>query len=206
MTPPTSTWGKQFTIARSQVRTNENDVIRVLAQHAGTSVVFDPPPTSTMSGDCAGLDAGQYCTVRIMRDTAISANEPILVGHYLQSAIWNGGGNGTPPTTVGNGDPSMSISVPTEQYRASYTLLVPDKYEQNYLSIATGMIGTVTVDGTPLALETAPSGAFRAARIAVMAGQHTIECAERCGVEVYGYSDAVSYMFAGGLDLRPIVL
>jgi hypothetical protein len=47
---------------------------------------------------------------------------------------------------------------------------------------------------------------FRAARYPVPAGQHTIHCPDGCGVEVYGYSDAVSYMFAGGLDLRAIVL
>ena len=38
------------------------------------------------------------------------------------------------------------------------------------------------------------------------AGQHTIHCADGCGVLVYGYSDAVSYMFAGGLDLKQIVI
>ena len=204
MAYPTSTWGKEFTIARSQMRTNENDVIRIVAQRPGTTVTFDPPPSSVMSGDCAGLTTAAYCTVRILGDTAITSTEPISVGHYLQSSIWNGGGNGTPITTVGNGDPSMSIAVPTEQFRARYTLLVPSAYEENYLSIATGPTGTVNVDGMAIVLEAA--GTFRAARIAVMAGQHTIECPERCGVEVYGYSDAVSYMFAGGLDLRPIVL
>ncbi|HEY5921171.1 MAG TPA: IgGFc-binding protein [Kofleriaceae bacterium] len=201
---PTSTWGKSFAIARSEIRTNENDVIRVLAQRAGTAVTFDPPPTAVLGGDCAGLDAGEYCTVRIMHDTAIEASEPILVGHYLQSAIWNGGGNGTPPTSVGNGDPSMSIAVPIEQHRMDYTILVPKSYQQNYVSIATTLTGSVMVDGVALALE--PAAGFQATRTPVTAGQHTIHCPERCSVEVYGYSDAVSYMFAGGLDLRPIVL
>ena len=36
---------------------------------------------------------------------------------------------------------------------------------------------------------------------------HQIECsAGGCGVEVYGYSDAVSFMVAGGLDLKQIVI
>ncbi len=202
---PTSTWGKSYTIARSEQRTNEADILRVVAQRDATVVMFDPPPASTLAGDCARLDAGEACTVRIMTDTAITASEPVLVGHYLQSAIWNGGGGPTtPPTTVGNGDPSMSIAVPVEQYRSDYTLLVPNAYEQSFLSISTGMTGTVTVDGAPIMLESAAG--FRAARIPVMAGQHTVLCPDRCGVEVYGYSDAVSYMFAAGLDLRPIVL
>jgi hypothetical protein len=73
-------------------------------------------------------------------------------------------------------------------------------------AIAASPIGSVTVDGMPVTLEATPSGTFRAARVPVSAGQHTIDCPTRCGVEVYGYSDAVSYMFAGGLDLLPIVL
>jgi len=202
---PTSTWGKSFAIARSELRTNENDVIRVLAQRPSTSVTFNPAPSAVLAGDCTSLDAGTYCTVQIARDTAIESTQPILVGHYLESAIWNGGGNGAPPTTVGSGDPSMSIAVPMEQYRTDYTILIPAAYDANYLSIATGANGAVTVDGAAVTLEAA-AGGFLAARVPVPAGQHTIKCPERCGVEVYGYSDAVSYMFAGGLDLRPIVL
>ena len=47
---------------------------------------------------------------------------------------------------------------------------------------------------------------YRGARHAVNAGQHKITCPSGCGVEVYGYSDAVSYMFAGGLNLETIVI
>lgn len=205
MVLPTSTWGRTFGIARSQMRTDENDVIRIVAGRPGTMVRFDPEPTSSMSGDCRSLDAGAQCTVQIMHDTAIEATEPILVGHYLESSIWNGGGGATPPTSVGDGDPSMSVAVPIDQYRTDYTILVPSAYEENFLSISTGPTGSVTVDGNNLALESAAGGVFRAARTRVAAGQHTIHCPEHCGVEVYGYSDAVSYMYAGGLDLRPIV-
>jgi hypothetical protein len=204
---PTSTWGKAFAITRSKVRTNENDVVRVVAARPNTSVSFQPAPSSILSGDCAHLDAGDSCTVKIMSDTAVSATEPVLVGHLLESSIWNGGGGpGSPPTSVGDGDPSLAMAVPTEQYRKDYTVLVPNAYERNFLSIAASPIGSVTVDGMPVTLEATPSGTFRAARVPVSAGQHTIDCPTRCGVEVYGYSDAVSYMFAGGLDLLPIVL
>jgi len=50
------------------------------------------------------------------------------------------------------------------------------------------------------------TGMYRATRHPVSAGQHRITCPAGCGVLVYGYSDAVSYMFAGGLDLKQIVL
>jgi hypothetical protein len=197
---PASTWGKSFAIARSQPRSNESDTLRILAQKPNTTLTFTPAPTS---GTCGTLGPGAFCDVKISGDTAIVATEPILVGHLLESSIWSSGG--PMPTFVGNGDPSLAIAVPVEQYRTDYTILVPNAYQTNFLSISAGQTGGVTIDGTSVTL--APfGGGFRGARTAVTAGQHTIHCPDTCGVLVYGYSDAVSYMFAGGLDLKAIVI
>jgi hypothetical protein len=198
---PTSTWGKTFAIARSKSRgTNEPDILRIMAQKPNTTIMFDPSPI----GSCPTLQVGQHCEVKINVDTAITANEPVLVAHYLQSAIWRDpflfGG------TIGEGDPDMSIAVPVEQYRTSYTVLVPNAYEKNFLSISATATGAVVVDGLQVAVTPFAGGQYRAARMQVNAGQHVISCPNSCGVEVYGYSDAVSYMFAGGLDLKKIVL
>jgi hypothetical protein len=195
---PTSTWGKTFAVARSQSRgTNEPDLIRVMAQKPNTMVTFDPPAS------CPMLQPGAYCEVKIQGDTAITANEPVLVAHYLESAIWQDpffGGS------VGEGDPSFSITVPVEQFRTEYTILVPQAYSKNFLSISATAAGAVTVDGLAVALTPFAGGTYRGTRMQVNAGQHKIVCPASCGVEVYGYSDAVSYMFAGGLDLKKIVL
>ena len=106
--------------------------------------------------------------------------------------------------SVGNGDPSMAIAVPTEQYRMEYTVLVPMAYAENYISISAAATGSVTVDNANVPLTT--FGSHRAVRQPVTAGQHTIKCSDGCGVLVYGYDNAVSYMFAGGLDLKTIVI
>ncbi len=196
---PTSTWGKTFAITRSQVRITgyaDPDVIRVMAQKPNTTVTITPAPM----GSCSTLGPGAFCEVKITADTVISANEPILVGHYLQADIWQD----FVGATVGEGDPSMAIAVPTEQFRNDYTVLVPSQYAKNFLSIAANPTGAVTVDGTAVTLSA--NGMYRAARVPVTAGQHKIACPGGCGVEVYGYSDAVSYMFAGGLDLKQIVI
>jgi hypothetical protein len=195
---PSSTWGKTFAIARSQARgTNEPDMVRILAQKPNTTVQFQPPP---ISGSCGTLGPGQSCQVKIQADTSIIATEPVLVGHYLQSAIWQGFGS------IGEGDPSMAIAVPVEQYRTDYTILVPSQYAKNYLSISAPASGTVVVDGNPVTMTGFANGTYRAARLMVNAGQHKISCPGNCGVVVYGYGDAVSYMFAGGLDLKQIVI
>ena len=81
---------------------------------------------------------GEFCEVKIQVDTAIVATEPVLVGHYLQSAIWRDPFFGE---SVGEGDPSMAIAVPVEQYRNDYTVLVPAAYAKNFLSISAPSIG-----------------------------------------------------------------
>jgi hypothetical protein len=200
---PSSTWGKAFAITRTQQRTNEPDYIRVMAQKPNTTVAFTPAPAI---GTCGTLGPGQFCDVQIQGDTEITASDPVQVGHFLEAAIWSDG-NPFSPTFVGNGDPSMAIAVPTEQFRTDYTILVPAAYTMNYLSIAAAATGGVTVDNNAVTLTPYPGGGtHRAARVMVAAGQHTIHCADGCGVTVYGYSDAVSYMFAGGLDLKQIVI
>ena len=202
---PTSTWGKTFAIARSQVRLTqkpERDVLRVMAQKAGTTVTFNPAPTK---GTCGTLDVGQFCEVEISGDTAITANQPVMVGHYLQSATWQDGLG----DTEGSGDPSLAIAVPVEQFRTSYTILIPSQYDANYMSIAAPTGVTVTLDGTNVSGQLAgfAGNMYLGGRISLTAGPHTILCSGAgCGIEVMGYSDAVSYMFAGGLDLKQIVV
>ncbi|MEO7097010.1 MAG: IgGFc-binding protein [Polyangiales bacterium] len=198
---PTSTWGKTFAVVRSQGRgTNEPDMLRIMAQKPGTMITFNPV---VMGASCSNLGPGQFCQVKINVDTSIQSNEPVLIGHYLESAIWQDplfGG------ALGEGDPSMAIAVPTEQYRTDYTVLVPAAYAKNYLTISAPSAGAVLVDGQPVTMTPFAGGAYRANRTMVPAGQHKITCPATCGVEVYGYGDAVSYMFAGGLDLKQIVI
>jgi len=202
---PTSTWGKEFAVARSQVRlmqVNEPDVIKVLAQRAGTVVTFTPNP---VSGSCGTLGVGQACTVEIANDTIISATEPVMVGHVLKSVLWT---SGLGTQMYGTGDPSMAIVPPTEQFRTTYAILVPQQYMASYVSIVAPATGAVLVDTQDVSGQlTSTFGGFRAGRIAVSPGPHRIDCpGTGCGVEVYGWSRAVSYMFAGGLDLQQIVI
>jgi hypothetical protein len=71
------------------------------------------------------------------------------------------------------------------------------------------MMGSaVTLDGVNISTELTPMGSNgrSAGRIAVQPGQHKLACPGGCGLEVYGYSEAVSYFFAGGLDLEQIVI
>jgi len=201
---PSTTWGMGFAITRSKKRLTEPDYLRVLAQKPGTTVSFTPAPVKLVGGNCQLLNPGEYCDVEIQEDTEIVASQPVLVGHFLESAMWC---NMAVTSCVGTGDPSMAIAVPVEQFRKDYTILVPAQYAENYVSIAAAATGGVAIDGVPVTLTMFPGGGtHRAARAPLAAGQHKITCADGCGITVYGYSPAVSYMFAGGLDLKPIVI
>lgn len=191
---PASSWGKEYVVARLQSRkVGESDLVRILAQQADTVVTFDPPTAS-----CPTLAPGAYCDVWIQADVTVTANQPILVAHYMSSI----GG-----TEADSGDPALSFAVPTEQYRTEYTLLVPDTYFFNYFGLVAPAGARIFLDGQEVtALATFGAGAYATARVLVEPGQHRLECPDGCGVEVYGWSDAVSYLFAGGLDLRQIVI
>ena len=192
---PTSTWGSEYAIAHSKVRVDESDLLRIMAQKADTSV-------SISSGaSCPVLAAGEFCEVEISSDVEISSSEPVLIGHYLKSVINNASG-------AGSGDPSLAIAVPVEQFRSTYAFLVPAEYEEQYISVVAQLGALVTLDGADISAQLTAMGSNGrgAARIAVQPGQHELLCAGGCGLEVYGYSEAVSYFFAGGLDLEQIVV
>ncbi len=195
---PAATWGDSYAIARSASRgMNEPDLLRIMAQTTGTTVTISPSPAA---GSCPTLGPGQFCDVKISADTIVSANNPILVGHYLLSVIEQGGG--------GSGDPALALAVPTAQFRPDYIFLAPDEYDNQYVSVVAGTSSTIILDGANVSsqLTSFGGGDYKAGRISLTAGQHEIKCSGGCGIEVYGYSDAVSYLFAGGLDLRTIVV
>jgi len=194
---PASTWGEVYAVARSQQRLTEPDRMRVIAQRDGTTVTVSPAGSAA----CATLNAGDFCEFDISGDTEIAANpdHPIMVAHFLLS----NGGSGPD-----GGDPAIAFSVPTEQYRTEYQLLVPEQYANNYFAIVAPTDGTVTLDTTDVTSQLANfgSGTYKAGRISVVAGPHSLSCPLGCGVEVMGYDEAVSYLFAGGLDLEQIVV
>jgi hypothetical protein len=191
---PASTWGKKFAIARSKSRnTGEPDLLRILALRDNTQVTLNP----ASAGTCPTLPALGHCDVFVQGDVEVQASDAILIGHFILS---------TGGIAMDSGDPSLSLAVPSEQFRHSYLFLVPTQYNFNYVSLVAS--GAVTLDGADVSgmLTTFGSGMYKGGRLLLQPGAHDIECPDGCGIEVYGWSDAVSYMFAGGLDLKQIVI
>lgn len=193
---PASTWGKHYIMVRSAMRTtNTWDLVRIVAQKSGTTITTSP----AMPGCSGSLEPGEFCEFYSDVDVEIQANHPILVAHYLTS---NGG------LDSDSGDPSLSFGIPVEQYRDDYVLLVPAQYNANFFAISAPTGGTVNLDGVDVTnqLTWTASGQFKVGRIPVTAGQHRLTCPQTCGVEAEGWSAAVSYLYAGGLNLDQIVV
>jgi hypothetical protein len=195
---PASTWGKHYVVPLSPTRTTiVPDMVRIVAQKPNTVITLIPSIPN--QGCTSALGPGQWCEFFTDRDVEISATEPILVGHFLLS---NGG------LDTDSGDPSLSFGIAVEQYRKEYTLLVPAQYDANYFAVTTIQGSTVMLDGIDVTnqLQQVQSSQYRVARLAVTAGQHQLVCSKACGVEASGWSAAVSYLYAGGLNLDQIVV
>jgi hypothetical protein len=193
---PSETWGSRFVLSRTQPRADRTrngaagpDFVRILARSEGTTITITPP----ISNACGVLGAGSYCDLFIDQDVSITASEPILVGHFLTS------------TDGQKGDPALAFAVPVEQFRSDYTFLTPQEYDEDYVSVVASSGAAVTLDGVDISGQLSPIDAdYVGGAIQVQPGQHALLCPTKCSVLVYGYSTAVSYLFAGGLDLELI--
>ncbi len=205
---PIATWGTRYAIARSAPR-GAADRLRIVAAADGTVVTISPAPD--VDDACPVLDVGDYCDVNIQSDVDVEGSRPILVMHYLLSAgprlsvadaLLRAG------SLVDSGDPSMSVAVPSEQFRERYTFYVPERFSMSHLFVVAPEGTDVLIDGSSIATRMIATGgsAFIKGRVTVGPGPHRVECDGGCGVQVAGWSTGVSYMFPAGLRLQTIAV
>jgi hypothetical protein len=205
---PEDTLGKDYLLSLAIYASQQTfvpSVVRVAAIQDGTTVRFDPElfPART-------LNAGEIMQVELTGPTAqpvhLTGDKPILVTTYMvgQEAI-----PGSTGASVG--DPSMSIAVPTEQYRSQYIFTAPTSYAINFASVIAKPGSNVKIDGVLLAeTEFTAIGASGYGVAHVELGYdssvHTLEATQEVGLSVYGYGFYTSYMYPGGADLDRITI
>ena len=229
---PFSTWGQNFVAVPSNpLRLNNNnfstnpppDHFKIVAG-APVTLTLTPPPLSTdvlVPLNCTGgtlaantcqLAGGSFVEFKSTRAFTIRATAPIAVAQFFP-------GQGTltgAPTDPQQGDPSMVLLPPIEQWRSRYTVLASTGLKDNYLglSIDGSKVMNVKVDGTVVSGFGPIAGTnFQTKNHPVGPGTHTIEVTPvagqqllpGAGVTVYGYDAYVSYGYTGGLDLTTIV-
>lgn len=194
---PVSTWGTRYPAVHSPPRGTEPDVWRVIAARDNTRITTVPP----ISGlDGITLNAGEWAEAEVVESFEIVGSQPILVAHYLVSQQ----DHRIPQT---KGDPSMILAVAAEQFRTDYSILVPESYAEDWITVIRPAGAVIELDGTAI-----PDSAFTAfgsnvleyAHVAVEPGPHTLVTANEAdafGIAAYGYNSAVSYGYPGGLNL-----
>ncbi len=178
----------------------KEQVIRIVATEANTSLTYDPP----VPGAATTLaNAGDFTEIaRYTPDFLVSADKKILVSHFMEGQ--DAGGN--------TGDPAQTLAVPVDQYRTDYLFHAPTNYEVNFVNITAPLGTTVMLDGTEVSSFT-PIGntGFGVAKVQMGNGQagdgnHSASASEAFGINVYGYGQYTSYYYPGGLDLGTIVI
>jgi hypothetical protein len=202
------TWGKSYVAAQMPRRQQEGSVWQILAQQDGTTITFSPAPGVTGLPPTVTLDARQKVEYEVKGgatpgDFAITSDKPILVNQFTVGAFH---------VQVNSllGDPDMVQAVPTEQFLAAYTVLVPATWTNDYLVITRKEGTMVLVDGVPpnVTWNSVPGGWQTGVLSGLPDGVHTLESNTPFGVHVNGYDEYDSYAYPGGLNqtvINPIL-
>jgi hypothetical protein len=176
----------------------DNMFVRVLSAADNNEITFDPPVHAKVT-----LGAGKWVEIGpVTQDFRVSGTDRILVGQYMVGENFGGG-------MAGAGDPSLSIAIPTDQYRVEYTFLAPVSYTYNIVNVVTKTGSTISIDGATIpAAEFVPIGGtgMSVARHVINGGTHSMKGNANFGIVVYGYGSYTSYMYPGGLNLETIVI
>ncbi|CAN5399353.1 hypothetical protein BH10BAC6_BH10BAC6_07220 [soil metagenome] len=198
--PPISTWGLSSIVvppkpARDQrlVGTNDGPLYRIIAAEDATSVTINATQRLTLS-------AGQFYEALLTEPKVVAADKPILVSSYLRTSKRFG---------AANGDPSMFLNPPTEQFLSAYTIIniEPDATSPYYtehvitLIVQTSDVNSMRIDGIQPASTFVPiaGSSYSYSHVSVQRGPHTLTCTTGFGVYIYGYGDAESYGYIGGM-------
>lgn len=165
--------------------------------------------TSLTANNCR-LRGGRFVEFTSKQSFTITADKPIQVAQMFA------GQNATTGPRPDQGDPSLVLLPPIEQWRSNYTVLTAPGIRDNYLGLVVddARVSSVTVNGGTVTSWVPITGtSFKVANVPVPIGTHTIQVAAKpgqttlpgAGVTVYGFDSYVSYGYTGGLDLSTIV-
>ena len=253
---PFSTWGKHYVGVKAKSYAGSTsaytDYWRIVSAcgagscSSGTTVTITPPVPrwranpAFPTAQCTTAGTVTKCTLppvdpggaapwlEFEQATSFdaSSDQPIVLAQYFVSE------SAAPGSGVTEGDPSLVLAPPVEQWRTDYNVLAPNTYVHNYLNLTVDGInsgacqtcGQVQVDGVVVpAAEwsnipntnyfSAVHPLCGTAQGSSCTGSHTIKTVAAgpdgqppVGVVVYGYDSYVSYGYTGGLDLKTITI
>ena len=191
---PVSLLGQRYFAVKSPPRGKtviEPDFWRIQAAIAGVTLTTDPPLAGASGATLA--QKGQFVQVKTPESFEIRATGPVQVGQYLVS-------QGATEGVIG--DASLLVLAPVERFRRDYAFMLPDGgYQELWAVIVKPKAATVSIDGVVVTARFQPIGAtdHEFAWVQLTAGVHEASSTERFGLNLYGYSRAVSFAFIGGI-------
>ena len=214
---PVKIWGSHYAAVKLKDRGKEADYWRILAAEDGTKITTSPQ-VKDMNGKSVYvpvLNKGEWFEIETRMSFEIIARfsdgkkAPIMVGHFMASQdAPDPNSVGPQPDDAGTGDPAFLLAIPIEQWRTDYAFLTPNKYSQNFISIAAPVNAKVALDGTPVGADfwEKLSKKYKMTRIFVAEGAHKVKSDLPVAVDVYGFDQYVSYGYPAGLDLKDLML
>lgn len=195
---PVETWGQEAIVSVTRPLRGEPNVVRIISSHDGNTLAFDPP--SAHVG--VTLNRGEFIEFETSASFRVTGTDAFLAAQFLVGQDY-AGFQSSPDGA--EGDPSMSLAIPTEQYRTSYVFLAPSSYASSFVTVTAPMDVPVMLDGAAVTgFAAVGSTGFSVASVDVGGGVHTITSSAAFGIVVYGFGTYTSYMYPGGLDLELI--
>lgn len=213
---PISTWGRRAFVTQLAQSSNElnigSNLFRVLAAFDSTAVYVDGALAAT-------INAQEFYEGRITNAVEVVTSMPTLVAVFKKSS-----------SQVNNnfiriGDPFMMVIPPAEQFMDKYRFIsiqafdyesfnndppqvIGNIYVEQYLNVViqTNRASTVMIDSVPVdpnLFRTIGASEYSWAQISMADGVHEISADTTFGIYLYGYGQANSYGYTGGMAYQP---
>lgn len=168
----------------------EDDFWRIQAAQDNVQVTTNPAQVGANNVTLA--KKGDYITVKTNQSFEVVGTGKLQIGQYLTARD---------TTEDFIGDSSLVLMVPSDRYRKDYAFAVPAGYTSLRVAIVRQTNAAITVDGQPVSGSFTPiaSTGWEVGYVTVTPGYHVASSAGRFGLFVYGYSNAVSFSYIGGL-------
>lgn len=189
---PLKDWGQTYIASLSPGRGDKDDHWRIVAGEDGVTITTNPPQPGANN---VTLNKGDFVKFFSGDSFEINATGKVLVGQILVSQE---------QTTAGTGDPALILAVPVERFRSDYVLLTPMGYSTNYVTITREAGDVIRLNGQVVSdamFSPVGAGTYEVASVPVNAGVQELEASKPFGIAAYGFSNAVSYGYPGGLNL-----
>lgn len=211
---PFNTWGKNaFIVPFLQLPdmiASGNDIFRVLACYDSTNIYINGNYVVTLNK--GGFYEGNAQSVWV-----VTSDRAISVAQYKRTS-----GTGSNPNQFKMGDPFMLIIPPWEQYLNNYRIVNIQAYEMRTTGVSTkvyiNQVVTIIAQDTTLYslkqdgntvdpnqfIKIPYSDGYSYANIIVTDGVHNFNANGKFEIYIYGYGQANSYGYVGGMNFRPI--